>query len=239
MNITNKQIRSRARYFLDDNIFGKDWIKSVFLTLILTGLVSIVGTVLLTIANSLIIPTINIWLDRFFDTTILLYIIDIIIIAINILILNVFIGPLGVGLSAVHLDLIRGDGKIRIGKFFSSFKNFVDNFQLGFMYMLHSALWSILFFIPGVYVSYSYAMIFYVKHDNPDFTWQQCFDESERLMEGNRWRLFKLQLSFIGWEILGAIAFFGIGSLWVSPYQNVSMAIFYEEIKYSKEELED
>lgn len=143
-------------------------------------------------------------------------------------------GVLSAGLASVHLDLVRGDGHLRIKKFFESFNSFVDNFLLGFMYLLNVALWSCLFIIPGIYVSFSYALIFHVKKDHPEYRWQQCFDESERLMEGNRWRLFKLYISFIGWELLGALAFFGLGSLWVTPYINTSVAVFYEEAKNSK-----
>ena len=162
------------------------------------------------------------------------YIIPILIYLIEALALNILFGPLSVGLNAVHLDLVRGDGKIKISHFFYGFREFWDNFQIGMMYLLHTLLWSLLFIIPGIYMSYSYAMAFYVKKDHPEYTWKQCFDESELLMDGNRWKLFTLQLSFIGWFFLGAIAFFGIGSLWVYPYQAVSTAVFYDDIKRAK-----
>ena len=41
MNLTNKQIREQARHLLDDNVFGKDWLKSV-LTLALSFVVAYV-----------------------------------------------------------------------------------------------------------------------------------------------------------------------------------------------------
>ena len=43
-----------------------------------------------------------------------------------------------------------------------------------------------------------------------------------------------LQLSFIGWYLLGAIALF-IGLLWVIVYVNVSVAEFYEQARIEKE----
>ena len=233
MNVTNSQIRARARYLLDGNVFGRDWMMSVFVALIMTVFCGGLATVLFLITNKLILPVLLAAIGHI--SPIFLYGIPILLSFIDILALNIFIGPLSVGMSAVHLDLVRGNGHINVKKFFDEFKNFGDNFLIGFMYMLHTTLWTCIFIIPGIYVGFSYAMVFHVKRDNPEFRWQQCVDESERLMEGNRWRLFKLQLSFLGWSLIGAFAFFGLGTLWVQPYQQVSYALFYEQIKSEKE----
>ena len=232
MNLTNKQIRAKARHLLDDNIFGKDWLKSILLNLMTIAIVSATGGLLYYLSNKYLITFL---LTQFGSNETMKYVIIIVLELVELLLLNIFIGPLSVGLASVHLDLVRGDGNIRIKKFFYGFKEFFDNFQMGVMYMLHIFLWSLLLVVPGIYVSYSYAMAFYVKKDNPDYRWQDCFDESERLMEGNRWRFFKLQLSFIGWIFVGMLAFFGIGSLWVTPYQAVSGAVFYETVKAERD----
>ena len=47
-------------------------------------------------------------------------------------------------------------------------------------------------------------------------------------MKGKKWKLFCLDLSFIGWYLLGMLCL-GVGVLWVDPYHKVSMALFYEE----------
>jgi len=234
MDITNKEIRARARYLLDEDIFGKDWLKSVLISLLMALIVFATGGVFYILSVTYIVPLMATYLLPISD---LLFAVSVVLLLIiNILALNVFIGPLSVSLASVHLDLERGSGKIQIRKFFDGFKTFAEDFQLGMMYTLHIILWSLLFFAPGFYMAYSYALIFYVKHDNPEFTWHQCFDESERLMDGNRWRLFKLHMSFVGWMFLGLLAGFGIGSLWVEPYRNLSVAIFYEELKEERAE---
>jgi hypothetical protein len=46
-------------------------------------------------------------------------------------------------------------------------------------------------------------------------------------MYGNKWKLFCLELSFIGWFILGLLTA-GIGMLWVMPYITTATAGFYE-----------
>lgn len=57
----------------------------------------------------------------------------------------------------------------------------------------------------------------------------EAIEESKRLMDGNKSRLFCLDLSFIGWDILGMITL-GIGMIFVRPYENAAHAAFYREI---------
>ena len=149
------------------------------------------------------------------------------------LILCAIWGPLSVGAAAVYIDLVRGDGNIRIRKYFCGFRHFIENTVIAIMYVLQVVLWSLFFIIPGIYVSYSFALVFHIKRDHPEYRWKQCFDESENLMRGNRFKLFKLQISHIGWFLLG-LAFLLIGSYWTMPYYNTSIAIFYEEVRLEK-----
>lgn len=232
MNLSNNQIRAKARKLLDDNIFGKDWVKSVIVFAIQFLIIACTGGVLFVFSNMVVLPA---FLKYFGNISpILNIIVEVILDIFEILLLNILIGPIHVGSSAVYIDLVRGDGTVKIKKFFYGFKKFFDNFMIGVMYTLHITLWTLFLVFPGIYVSLSYALAFHVKRDHPDYNWKQCFDESERLMDGNRWKYLKLQFSFIGWTLLGAIAFLGIGSLWVSPYISTSNAIFYEQVKAEK-----
>ena len=54
------------------------------------------------------------------------------------------------------------------------------------------------------------------------------------MMSGNRWRLFCLQFSFIGWDILSAVTL-GAGSLWVRPYRQAAYAAFYREVSETEQ----
>ena len=53
--------------------------------------------------------------------------------------------------------------------------------------------------------------------------------ESKRLMRGNKWRLFCLGFSFIGWELLGALTM-GIGYFWINPYRQMAETAFYMHV---------
>ena len=75
--------------------------------------------------------------------------------------------------------------------------------------------------------SYYYQLAILVAIDNPDMSGADAVEESQRLMTGKRAALFCLELSFIGWAILGAIPF-GIGLLWVLPYAHLAKIAFYK-----------
>ena len=49
-------------------------------------------------------------------------------------------------------------------------------------------------------------------------------------MDGHKMDLFLLDLSYIGWILLGIITL-GIGMLWVSPWMTMAHVKFYEELK--------
>ena len=119
--------------------------------------------------------------------------------------------------------------------------------------MLYTFLWSLLFVIPGIYASYGYAMTPYILAENSHYTANDAISESCRIMDGNRWRLFCLHFSFIGWELLcavpsviglilaatGTIAIWlyipfvlvsGVASCLLHPYMEAAQAAFYRDI---------
>lgn len=78
-------------------------------------------------------------------------------------------------------------------------------------------------------ISYRYSMSFYALVDNPNMGAVDAMRESKNMMKGNKWRLFCLQLSFIGWSILCAFTC-GIGYFWLTPYMGQAEAAFYHDV---------
>lgn len=138
-------------------------------------------------------------------------------------------GPIGVGVASVFMATSRTGEKPKIEDMFNGFKDFVPNLLLGLMVSIFTFLWSLLFIIPGIVKSYSYSMSYYIKNDHPEYDWQQCMNESKRMMKGNKGRLFCLHFSFFGWMLLGLLCC-GIGMLWVTPYMSLSTAEFYNDL---------
>ena len=69
----------------------------------------------------------------------------------------------------------------------------------------------------------------YILAEQPELTAQEALARSKELMYGNRWRLFCLQVSFVGWALASALTM-GIGVLWLVPYMETATAAFYREI---------
>ena len=116
-------------------------------------------------------------------------------------------------------------------------ENLFDGFRGGrytrvfcalFLVNLFTFLWALLLIIPGIMKAFSYALTPYIIMDEPELTARQAITRSCEIMQGRRWKLFCLSLSFIGWGILSILTF-GIGFLWLAPYMNASIAAFYED----------
>ena len=118
-------------------------------------------------------------------------------------------------------------------------ENLFDGFRGGrytrvfcalFLVNLFTFLWALLLIIPGIMKAFSYALTPYILLDEPELTARQAITRSCEIMQGRRWKLFCLYLSFIGWGILCLLTF-GIGFLWLVPYMNASIAAFYEDAR--------
>jgi uncharacterized membrane protein len=142
-----------------------------------------------------------------------------------------------VGYACFNLSLI--DGKqASVNQLFSFFSSWGKGVAAEFLRTIYTLLWSLLFIIPGIIASYSYAMTSYILAEHPELSANEAIKKSKEIMSGNRGRLFCLHLSFIGWEILNVFTC-GIGSLWLNPYRNAATADFYREITGSRPEEEE
>lgn len=155
------------------------------------------------------------------------------IIAIVYLIIMLVVGgAVSMGYAKFNLNLINKTGP-DIKDLFSEMGRFKAGFVMQFLRGLYILLWSFLLVIPGIIASYSYKMAPYILMENPDMTASQAITASKQLMEGNKWRLFCLEFSFIGWSLLSAITL-GIGMLFLRPYMEAAGAAFYRELKWEE-----
>lgn len=102
--------------------------------------------------------------------------------------------------------------------------NIVKIMFLEFLYMY---LWSLLFIIPGIVKFYEYRMIPYILAENPGMNSREVFEVSKRMMNGKKWEMFVLDLSFIGWAILEIITCGIVAVFYVMPYKNATDAEVY------------
>lgn len=137
-------------------------------------------------------------------------------------------GPISLGLAQVHLKVVRKES-VAFEDAFAGFKNFGNSFLLALLNELFIFLWSLLFIIPGIIKSYAYSMSYFILADNPNMDPNEARKQSIAMMDGNKWRLFCLDMSFFGWFMLCLLTF-GILSYWIDPYQQVSHAEFYQQL---------
>lgn len=105
---------------------------------------------------------------------------------------------------------------------------------LWIMKTLFLFLWSLLI-IPGIIKSYSYAMSEYLLQKRSGGNATDYITESRYLMNGHKFDLFLLDLSFLGWYIVGLVCF-GIGVLWVYPYHQAARVRFFSEVEKQAED---
>lgn len=87
-------------------------------------------------------------------------------------------------------------------------------------------LWFLLLIIPGIVKSYAYRMVPYILADNPNIGYKRALELSVQMTKGHKFDIFVLDLSFIGWYLLGTLALL-IGVLFVLPYVNATNAELY------------
>ena len=87
---------------------------------------------------------------------------------------------------------------------------------------------SLLLLIPYVIKSYQYGFVKYLLADNPQLKGTRARQLSTMLTNGEKGSIFVLDLSFIGWYLLGALCL-GLGHLFVNPYYEATRAELYPE----------
>ncbi len=151
-----------------------------------------------------------------------------VILAIDILIAN----PLLVGIRRFFLRSLNQKADVKEVTYAFDNGNYVELIKTMFLRDLFTVLWSLLFVVPGIVKSYEYRMIPYLLAEDPYMTKDQAFAESKRMMTGQKWNAFVLDLSFLGWNILSACTLGILGVFYVGPYQALANAALYEKLRY-------
>lgn len=153
----------------------------------------------------------------------------IIIIIANILIYvfkKFFISALEVGKARYFLEQRRYK-KTNVDRILYPYKKKkgIRNSIILFIRDLKLILWS--FTIVGVFIKYyEYLMIPYILAENPNINRKEAFRLSKKLMDGNKFNMFKIDLSILGYKILGLFTF----NLFNVFYTNVYKETLYGEL---------
>ena len=147
-------------------------------------------------------------------------------------VLSAFVlNPIDVGCRRFFLRNLHEPAQVgNIGYAFDN--NYKNIAKTMFFRDMYTFFWTLLFIIPGIVKAYEYRMIPYLLADKPQMTKEQAFAESKRMMKGQKWRTFVLDLSFLGWYILTGFTLGILGIFYVLPYVNQTNAALYETLRY-------
>ncbi|MDO5416140.1 MAG: DUF975 family protein [Lachnospiraceae bacterium] len=115
---------------------------------------------------------------------------------------------------------------------FSGFKKgrYLNLVKIQFCRGLFEGLWTLLLIIPGIIKHYEYYMVPYLAAEYPDMDRKEIFQLSRQMMDGNKFNTWVLELSFIGWELLGLLACC-VGMIFVEPYYEATFAELYLKLR--------
>ena len=139
--------------------------------------------------------------------------------------------PVDVGIARFFVgNLERSDA--RFATLAEGFRDYGHVFATLLLRDLLVALWMLLLVVPGIVKSYSYRLVPYIVKDEPDLSPLETLRRSEELMRNNRWKAFVLDLSFLGWSVLGVLTL-GLGLVfWTGPYAHSTNAALYDELAH-------
>lgn len=137
-------------------------------------------------------------------------------------------GFISFGSLSFYLKIARGED-VEFNELFKKTNLFIPYVLISLLTRLFAILWGFLFIIPGIIASISYSQAMLITLENPEMDAMSAIKKSKELMQGHKMDYFILNLSFIGWGILGIFTC-GILYFWLIPYISVTQMHFYDAL---------
>ncbi len=142
-----------------------------------------------------------------------------------------FLVNLEVGFYNAYRSLLdSGDNRVTANMFTLGFTNYWHKLGGMLLYAVVVTLGFFCFIIPGIILSFAYAMVPYILDENPEMSVIDTLRASRHMMRGHKFDLFWFWLTFIGWGLL-CILTMGIGFFWLIPYYSTARAAFYNDVR--------
>lgn len=144
---------------------------------------------------------------------------------------NAFVsGPIIVGKNRYFMEHRGFDSKF--SRLFWAFRSgrYLNVVKIMFWREIKIFLWSLLFVVPGIIKAYEYSMVPYILAENPNISSERAFELSRKMTKGEKWKIFVLDLSFIGWRIVGFLCCC-VGTVFLEPYVEATYAELYQVMR--------
>ena len=89
----------------------------------------------------------------------------------------------------------------------------------------------LLLIVPGIYKAYCWRLVPFIIADEPDISGKEARARSASMMNGSKWASFVLDLSFIGWKLVGALTFGIVNIVFTNPYEAATDTELYLTLK--------
>ena len=160
-----------------------------------------------------------------------------------------FLILIGVTVGLMVLALVLNPLNVGARKFFiqnaSNPETKVDGLNVGFVFgknyrdivfsmlgtQMITLLWTLLLIVPGIYKAYCWRLVPFIIADNPELSGKEARAKSNAMMNGSKWASFVLDLSFIGWKLVGALTFGILNIVFTNPYEAATDTELYLELK--------
>lgn len=238
VSIDRVEFKKEAKKLLD----GKTWIL-LLCNLCLLGIAAAIGAVVFLAPNPLEKILTNFIYGKGFSALELSFItLDVewlcwgIYMFIRSIIFAALIFPFYVCLATVPLFIVNNE-KIEPARVFAPIcksRYFVEYAIAGVQRYLCTILWTLLIIFPGIMAHYRYSYAKYIFATTNEITAGEAISKSKKLTDGNKGQLFTLDLSFIGWFIIGIITC-GLGLVFVLGYHEIVTAMYYKKILESSD----
>lgn len=132
------------------------------------------------------------------------------------------------GSLSFYLKVARGE-EVEFNELFKKTNLLIPYILISLLTGIFTLLWSFLFIIPGIIAAISYSQTMLIVLENPNIDVMEAIKKSKELMQEHKMDYFLLNLSFIGWGILGLFTC-GILYFWLIPYITVTQMHFYDAL---------
>ena len=144
------------------------------------------------------------------------------------LLASVITTPLTYGLIMYYNEFEKYE-QADVNIIFKPFQYVIKVFVINVFVQIIVTIGSILFVIPGMIMACAFSIIPYVYMKHPELGVMDMVSHAWRMMQGHKLEYFYMELSFLGWHLLGTVIC-GLAYIWIIPYYQMSMVKFFNAI---------
>lgn len=125
-----------------------------------------------------------------------------------------------------------GDNYDSVGDLFYAFRNpyYFNIVKTMFIKDLIIFIGILCLVFPGIYMIYKYRMVDYILAEHPEYETSDVLHLSSEMTQGIKMDIFVLDISFIGWNIVGSL-FSGLVNYLLLPYYEATYAQLFMNVK--------